>query len=336
MKPYPLMFEPILKEKVWGGRRLGLLGRELPEGAKVGESWEIADLGSTSASGGGGGEARSVIANGEMRGLTLADAIRAWGANLMGSVRLSAEGGFPLLVKYLDASENLSVQVHPSAAYAARHSGAHLKTESWYVVDAAPGAVIYKGVKPGVTREGFVLRHASGALVDDLVAMPVQRGDVHHLPSGTVHALGAGVMVAEVQTPSDTTFRVYDWGRKGRELHVEAALECIDFSERGPEGAVRSDGSARCGLGRTSFYALSELRLLGGDEMVLETPEDGPVVWMVLEGEGRLECTGDAFAPLELVRGATVLLPATLATGRITIDRDMRVLEARLGGLAGG
>lgn len=335
MKPYPLMFEPILKEKVWGGRRLALLGRELPEGAKVGESWEIADLGSTSASGGGGGEARSVIANGEMRGLTLADAIRAWGANLMGSVRLSVEGGFPLLVKYLDAGENLSVQVHPSAAYAARHPGSHLKTESWYVVDAAPGAVIYKGMKPGVTREGFASRLASGALVDDLVAVPVQRGDVHHLPSGTVHALGAGVMVAEVQTPSDTTFRVYDWGRTGRELHVEAALECIDFSGRGPAGAVRSDGSARCGLGSTPFYALSEVRLLGGDEMVLDTPEDGPIVWMVLEGEGRLECTGDAFAPLELARGATVLLPATLATGRITIDRDMRVLEARLGGNAG-
>ncbi len=208
-EPYVLTFEPILKEKVWGGRRLGGLGKALPAGAMVGESWEVADLASTSEGGGGGGAARSVIREGALAGRTLHDAMRLWSPWLM------ADGGFPLLVKFLDAREHLSVQVHPSPEYARAHPDAHLKTECWYVMEAVPGSVIYKGVKPGVTRERFeaALRAGRGeGVVELLDAVPAIVGECHNLPSGTVHALGAGVLVAEVQTPSDTTFRVYYWG----------------------------------------------------------------------------------------------------------------------------
>ena len=127
-------------------------------------------------------------------------------------------------------NDNLSVQVHPDDAYVRRHPEARLKSEAWHILDAQPGSVIYAGLKPGVDRDSFAQAIEDGTVVDKLVAIPAVPGECHYLPSGTCHALGAGVLVAEVQTPSDTTFRVWDWGRTSRELHIEQALECIDFS----------------------------------------------------------------------------------------------------------
>lgn len=334
MKPYPLVLEPIFKEKVWGGRRLASLGKIIPEGKMIGESWELADLDSTSADGGGGEEAHSRIASGEMRGLSIRDAILAQGPNLMGSLRCTPSGGFPLLVKYLDATENLSVQVHPSPAYAASHSGAHLKTESWYVLDAEPGAVIYKGVKQGVTREQFAKHLVEGdAVLADLLAVPVKKGDFHHLPSGTCHALGAGVLVAEVQTPSDTTYRVYDWGRKGRTMHIEQALECIHFGPPPRLAAVRADGAARQMLVETDFYSVAELNHLGGSEHAIENlpafPTGGPMVWMILKGEGRVSAADGSFRPVEFRAGHTILFPAALGKASSIVARDATVLEVR-------
>jgi mannose-6-phosphate isomerase len=189
--PYPLLFKPILLDKVWGGRRLSQFGKQLPDGKQIGESWELADLAATSASGAGGGSAQSVIANGPLAGKTLHDAIGTWRRDLLGEVSLSKDGGFPLLVKFLDARDNLSVQVHPSPAYAAANEGANLKTECWYILAAEPvdgkPAVIYKGIKPGVTRETFAKHIADGTVVDDLcrsarnprrVPQPAQR----HVP----------------------------------------------------------------------------------------------------------------------------------------------------------
>lgn len=339
MLPYPLIFEPILKEKVWGGRRLERLGKALAPGAMVGESWELADLSATSADGGGGDAARSVIANGPMRGLTLADAIVAEGANLMGSLLLSKAGGFPLLVKFLDASENLSVQVHPSPRYAKVHPGAHLKTESWYVVDAEPGAVIYKGVKSGVTREAFAAHVRDNTVMNDMIAIPVKAGDFHHLPSGTCHALGAGVVVAEVQTPSDTTYRVYDWGRTGRKLHLEEALECIAYEPSAPEFAVASDGRAgERDLVATEFYSLRELRTRGDapvsaeHALTLPSGTGAPAVWMCVAGRGRIESVDESFQATAFKAGDTVLIPAGLGAARAVGSSGTIILEARLPG----
>lgn len=334
MKPYPLILEPIYKEKVWGGRRLESLGKRLPPAVNIGESWELADLASTSADGGGGDAARSCIASGEMRGLTLRDAITAMGHNLMGSLRASPEGQFPLLVKFLDARENLSVQVHPSPAYAATHPEAKLKTESWYVLAAEPGAVIYKGLNLGVTRESFAAKLRAGAdITADLLAVPVKAGDFHHLPSGTCHALGAGVLVAEVQTPSDTTYRVYDWGRKGRAMHIDQALECITFGPPPKVGPVRGDGAPRTALVETDFYNVFELNPLGGSSATLENvpafPEGGPMVWMILRGEGRIESLANDYRPVEFHAGQTMLFPAALGPSRFVIARDATILEVR-------
>lgn len=232
---YPLRFEPIYKEKVWGGRAFEKLGRALPGSAStgVGESWEIADLATTSVSGGGGNAEYSVVAEGPLKGKSIRELMQTYGEALLGEgVKPADDGGFPLLIKFLDAKENLSVQVHPSPEYAAAHPDAHLKSEAWYIIDAEPGAVIYKGLAPGVTPEQLraaLVTNTDEAVVPLLNAIEVKPGDCHYLPSGTLHALGAGVLVAEVQTPSDTTFRVYDWGRTDRELHIEQAMACIDF-----------------------------------------------------------------------------------------------------------
>lgn len=332
MIPSPLVFTPIFKEKVWGGRTLARLNKPLPAGdrLKVGESWEIADLASTSADGGGGDSAHSVIAHGPMRGVTIRDAVKSMGTALMGSARLTPSGGFPLLVKYLDARENLSVQVHPSPAYAAANPGAHLKTESWYIVRAEPGAVIYKGVRPGVTRERFAAHIADGSVVNDLIAVPVRAGDFHHIPSGTCHALGAGVVVAEVQTPSDTTFRVFDWGRTERALHIKQALDCIDFSGNADPAPVRAGGSERTLLVSTEFYAAAELNLKAGDLHTLRIGGRAPRVWMPLEGSGEVCAEAGEFDPVPLRAGDTALFPAAMPAARFTPSIPTRVLEVLL------
>jgi mannose-6-phosphate isomerase len=320
--PYPLILEPILLEKVWGGRRLARYGKRLPEGARIGESWELVDLAQTSPSGGGGGEACSVIANGPLKGQRLADAMALWGDGLIArgesgaddrmkerrddgspdgatpAGRLassSAPSRFPLLLKYLDAQENLSVQVHPSPAYAAAHPGCHLKTEAWYIVEAEPGSVIYRGVRPGVDRDDFVKHVKAGRVVEVLEAVPAVAGECHTLPSGMCHALGAGVLVVEAQTPSDTTFRIYDWGRQGRAMHVEEALECMVF-EAAPAQTCADDE-----LASTNHFSMrcGRAGALGA----------GCSAIMMVRGEGALRWGAES---LHLKMGDTALAPAAL------------------------
>lgn len=310
--PYPLVFKPILLSKVWGGDRLALFGKAVRPGDTIGESWELADLPTTSAGGAGGGAQRSVIANGPLAGKTLHDALALWGKALLGSAAPTTGGDFPLLVKFLDARENLSVQVHPSPAYAAANPGAHLKTEAWYILDAAPGSVIYKGVNKGVTREAFAAHIAAGTVVNDLVAVPAVAGEVHPLPSGTCHALGAGVLVAEVQTPSDTTFRVYDWGRSGRELHVAQSLECIDFGPAPAGVKLRSSGAGFGPACATPFFTLRHLSLGNDDERPI-SPQGAACVVMALAGAGSLYSDGGDCAPIDLRAGMTALVPAAMA-----------------------
>lgn len=317
MNPYSLLFEPIYKEKVWGGRALERLGKALPAGKNIGESWELADLPESVPDG------RSVIANGPLAGKTIHEALADHRDTVLGAARPAMDGAFPLLIKYLDARENLSVQVHPDEAYVEAHPEAHLKSEAWYVIDAEPGAVIYRGIDPSVTRAQFAEHLTTDKVVDDLLAIPVQAGQCHYLPSGTCHALGAGIVVAEIQTPSDTTFRVYDWGRTDRELHVAQALECIHF---GPGPANRPAGAdAGEGMGRnqpievegvrteplisTDFFEIERVVVLKAGRLEIVT-NGQPIIWMLLDGSGRVTAPGAGDTPLR--RGDTVLHPAAL------------------------
>ncbi len=308
---------------MWGGRRLATLGKDLPDIGDIGESWELADLDSTSASGAGGGAVSSIIARGALEGRTIRDAVALWGADLLGPTP-SLDGRFPLLVKYLDAREDLSVQVHPSPAYAAAHAEAHVKTECWYVVQADEGSRILKGLAPGVTPEGVRAAALNGDDVSGMLhSAPSAVGDLHTLPTGTIHALGAGTLVAEVQTPSDTTFRVYDWareyGRSGRELHLEQAVQCI---LEGPPPATsrlgRSDDAGRlCAL---DAFSIDEARPHGGDELPLSF--DGRCqILMLVSGVGEVVVEGDDAASLPVHAGHTVVVPAACAD-RVTFVCD--------------
>jgi len=314
----PVVLTPILMPKVWGGDRLRQFGKAIAQGATIGESWELADLDATSASGGGGAAAQSIIGNGALAGRTLRQAMQEWGSAGWGRLKPHADGAFPLLVKFLDAKENLSVQVHPSAAYAKVHPGAHLKTECWFILDAQPGSMIYKGVKAGVTRQAFdaALRQGDGAGVVDLMqAIPAVAGACHTLPSGTVHALGAGVLVAEVQTPSDTTFRVYDWGRRGRELHVEQSMQCIAFEPA--QAALHIPVNGAGVLSDTEYFRLEGAHLAQAQEWCGAVDAHLPRVIMAVGSAAELIGAG----PVERVhvpRGATAVIPASLvATTRI-------------------
>ena len=328
--PCPFSLTPRVFEKVWGGQRLGRLGKSLADPqARYGESWELADMPVTNPGGAGGSPVRTLIASGPLEGRTLRDAIDVWGAALLGNTRPTPEGDFPLLVKFLDACENLSVQVHPSPAYAAAHPKANIKTECWYILDAEPGSVIYKGLRPGVTREtlGAHARAGDAAIVKDLVAIPAIPGECHNLPSGTVHALGAGVLIAEVQAPSDTTYRLYDWGRKGRELHVEQSLECAMFEEPPAPTRIAPDGK-RTRLVTTEYFTLDGFVIEPGRPVAVTSAGSRCAAVIGIDGRGRI-VTPDG-ASLAIASGETAVVPAACSNAKIHADEPMRVLVAEV------
>eukprot|EP00752_Nemacystus_decipiens_P015980 g14285.t1 len=313
---YPLTFEPIYKEKVWGGRGFEQLGRALPgdAGTGIGESWEIADLATTSVSGGGGNAEFSVVAEGSLKGQSIRQLMQAYGDALLGEgVKPADDGGFPLLIKFLDAKENLSIQVHPSPEYAAVHDDAYLKSEAWYIIDHEPGAVIYKGLAPGVTPEQLraaLETNTDEAVVPLLNAIEVKKGDCHYLPSGTLHALGAGVLVAEVQTPSDTTYRVYDWGRTDRELHIEQAMACIDFgglAVDAPPPAQGMQGFTVTPKAVCDFFQIDEL----ASQADIEIPRSQVHAELLIGLQDEVSVRSQSGASQHVVTpGQTVLLPA--------------------------
>ncbi|MGI9012673.1 MAG: type I phosphomannose isomerase catalytic subunit [Phycisphaerales bacterium] len=308
--PHILQCVPELFPKVWGGHRLQRHGKAVGTGQTIGESWEIADLPESIAGG------RSVIGRGPWQGRTLRSLIDAHPQAVLGCAAASDDGGFPLLIKYLDAAQPLSIQVHPSPSYAARHPGAHLKSEAWYVVAADEGACIYAGLANGVSRREFKAAIAAGddQVVQCLNTIVVQPGDCVYLPSGTPHALGAGILVAEVQTPSDTTFRIYDWGRTDRALHVEAALECVEFDADGQlqpaivhSAAGTVDHVVSCCL--AEHFEIERFNIAAGRTLEHQV-HDVPEVWMLIEGSCAVYA-GNC-EPVECAAGDTLLLPAGL------------------------
>ena len=327
MSVHPLIFEPILVPKIWGGRRLAdCFGKPLPIGEQIGESWELADLPA----------AESVVREGPCKGRSLNALVREWGADLLGSAAPVA-GRFPLLVKFLDANDDLSVQVHPTRAIAEAEPDAHLKNEAWYVLAAERGGAIYYGLEAGVTREQFVAALERGEVAPLLRRVPVKPGDCYYLPSGTVHALGAGVLVAEVQTPSDTTYRLFDWNRvdastgKPRMLHIEQALRCIDFD--GPQPPLAVERSHVAGVWTTvtrlvacAQFIMEKVRMPEGAAQKI--PFDEPVVWMLLEGEVEIAYGGGP--NLTARHGDTLLLPAALKDGRVKVNKAAVWIEASI------
>lgn len=309
---YPLVFEPALRSYVWGGRRLEeLYGRVLPPGVTA-ESWEIS----------GHPIAPTRVLLGCWRGRRLPELLAEMGEQLVGSNSAATlrRGRFPLLVKLLDARQDLSVQVHPDDAYALTHEDGELgKTELWYILHAGPGTELIHGLEPGTTEAMLRAAIRTNALAPRLRRIPVQAGDALFIPAGTVHALLAGAVVAEIQQNSDATYRLHDWGRQGvdgrpRPLHVDKALEVIDFGPHlagvsVPRRLCVADGVTRELLVTCPQFIVERLSLTSG--AVFTGACDGSTfeIWGCVSGEARVEWAGQGL-PLPAVR--FTLLPAAL------------------------
>ena len=326
----PLRFTPIPKPRPWGASRLAALGKPTIQGSPVGETWEVADLPDSIADG------QSVVDGGTFHGMTMRGLRASHGRALLGIATPAPDGGFPLLVKFLDAADNLSLQVHPDAGYAASHPDAHLKTEAWSVVDCDPGARVYRGIRTATTRDEFAAALAAGRALDHIESFAVAPGDCIYLPSGVCHALGAGILAAEVQTPSDTTFRVWDWDRNDpkRPLHLEQAWQCMKFGRAQDDGtpgfvpfaAARRHEAAGIVTRRLCRSAFFSIELLDAErDARIPVAETGvPEIWMTLAGSSRWTTTsGTVDAPA----GTTVLRPAHVEPGSISIAAGSRVLR---------
>jgi mannose-6-phosphate isomerase len=323
---YPLTFQPRLKPRPWGGQALAeLYQKPVPAGERVGESWEITDR---------PGDA-GVIANGPLAGRDLRWLMEQHGPAVLGAAR-PVDDRFPLLVKILDAREVLSVQVHPPPRVAARRGG-EPKTELWYVTRAGPGARLWVGLKAGTTRAEFEQRIRDGTVAELLHQVPVRAGDAMFLPSGRVHALGADLVIFEIQQNSDTTYRVFDWNRRGpdgrpRQLHLEAALESIDFADFEPAllaAPWQSQGPwrRRC-LSQQELFRVEELQLSETAHRLWTG--DRAEIFGVVEGELRLEPTAPG-PDLDLKPGQFALVPAAALPVRITARAGTTFLAASPG-----
>ncbi len=319
---YPLRFRLLARRYLWGNRRLETcLGKPIGPGNDYAESWEVADHGVD----------QSVVDQGPLAGATLGELVRQRGPELFG--RCHPQSHFPLLIKFLDAAQPLSVQVHPNDEQAARLNPPDLgKTEAWYILSADPGSTIYAGLRPGVDRQQLADAIRRGTCEELLHHFQPKAGDCLFIPAGTVHALGAGLLVAEVQQSSDTTFRLYDWNRVGpdgkpRALHIEQGLAVVDF-QSGPVNPVQTRLTDRPWVSRLvacdkfimDRWDFGQPQTIGGDDRFH--------IICVLQGAIRM--AGDPqIAPLPM--GGTALLPAGLGGVRLVPQQRTVLLDVYLG-----
>jgi mannose-6-phosphate isomerase len=312
---YPLIFHPIFKERVWGGREIeNLFGKKLPAG-KIGESWEISDRPND----------ESVIANGKFAGKNLRWLMENFPREILGNSKAATGNRFPILCKILDAREKLSLQVHPPANTATELKG-EPKTEMWFIADAAPGAELFVGLKHGVTRAEFEKKIQTGEIAECFHRIPVRPDDMMFLPSGRVHAIGAGLVIFEIQQNSDTTYRVFDWNRVGldgnpRELHVAQSLASIDFEDFEPKLVSEKffdDGKIKSRpLVRDKLFNVEHLEIKNGAIYLLK-PEKMQIVATI---SGRIEIKNDS-ENVNLSAGQFCLIPACLKKAAILAKSD--------------
>ncbi|MDR1112183.1 MAG: class I mannose-6-phosphate isomerase [Bacteroidales bacterium] len=323
---YPLKFRPQFYEKIWGGHRIKtLLGKDFTPLANCGESWEISGIDGCA----------SVVENGFLAGNELTELIEIYMGDLVGDSVYDRFGlGFPLLIKFIDAADTLSVQVHPSDALAQQLFHENGKSELWYVLDASPDAGLYVGFQQGVTPADYDKAVEAGSVAQLLQFYPVQKGDTFFIPAGTVHAIGKGVLLAEIQQASDLTFRIFDWNRvandgKPRTLHLKEARQALDFT---PRQSYKIDCQPEL---NNSYKVLREscfnVNLLTFDKPVqkIYTPIDSFVIYLCTEGHFHL--FGDNIEET-LEAGETLLVPAEVTElNLIPCHHKATILEVFLG-----
>lgn len=324
---YPLKFEPFLRTMVWGGERIAPYKQIKTDIPKIGESWEIS----------GYGEHLTTVANGPLKGKTLTEAVREWKSDLVGK-KVYAENGdeFPLLIKFIDAAGDLSIQVHPNDEMAVKHHGKGFrgKTEMWYVIDAAPGACLYSGIKTQVSPEEYAAKVADGSITDILARYEVKEGDVFFLPAGRIHAICSGCLIAEIQQTSDLTYRIWDYGRLGldgkpRQLHTDLAKEAIDYNVY---PSYKTDYTPALNqeveVVSCPYFTTAVDELTRPMEKDLSSLDSFLVV-MCLRGKGQLiDTEADGEITLDIHQGETVLVPASSRSVRFVPDGSMKLLTS--------
>ena len=321
---YPLLFEPNLHETVWGGRRLRPFKGLVPSNVPIGESWEVSAVtGST-----------SVVANGSWAGHSLDEVIASDPASFLGeAVAKRYDGKLPLLVKFIDAAQDLSIQVHPDDEMAMREHGKMGKSEMWYIIDAQPGSYLYAGFREEVSPEEYKQKVEDGTIVDVLARHEVKAGDVFYLPAGRVHAICGGILLAEVQQSSDVTYRIFDYNRPGmdgrpRELHTELAAKAIDFQvadEYRTQYGTETDRANR--VIDSPFFNVRVTEMTGAFHRNL-LKYDSFIICMCIEGDCRIRIRQNG-QETQLNEGHSALIPAAIADyDVIPIGVKTRVLDA--------
>ncbi|MDG2193928.1 MAG: mannose-6-phosphate isomerase [Polaribacter sp.] len=317
-----LKFEPILKDKIWGGEKLMTLLHKKSDRKDIGESWEISDVeGDT-----------SVVATGNLKGKNLKELIQEYKGDLVGEKMYQQFGEkFPLLIKFIDAKEALSIQLHPNDALAKERHNSFGKTEMWYVMQADEKANLIVGFQKDVTSEEYLQHLRNKSLTEILNIDEVQEGDVYFIPTGRVHAIGAGVLLAEIQQTSDITYRIYDWDRKDaagnyRDLHTEEAVEAIDYkaedSYKTMYEKVKNEAST---IVSCPYFTTNIISLKASASIAINHSEkDSFVIYMCVAGSAIFVHNTQTE---RLEKGETLLLPACVKNIKITSDSITELLE---------
>jgi mannose-6-phosphate isomerase len=323
LKLYPLLFKPIFKEKIWGGDKISrILGKSFAPLANCGETWELSGV----------KDNISEVANGPLKGDLLSELLKEYGERILGKQAYKKFGAeFPLLVKFLDAKEDLSIQVHPNDALAMERHQCLGKTEMWYVIQADEGASLISGFNRALNKEKYKAYFDTGRLNEILNHEAVLDGDVFFIPSGRVHTIGKGLLIAEIQQTSDITYRIYDFDRTDeqgnkRELHVEQALDAIDYTHypqyKSPynKSLIGSQTPVSCPYFETRFHRLKQ------NSIPIENPDQSFRILTVVGGKGNLKYGKNA---LSIQLGDVILVPAELGAFSISTDESLVVLETK-------
>lgn len=319
-----LHFAPYLKSVIWGGERIAPFKGIATDQTYIGESWEISAV---------PGHV-SVVDRGPLKGKNLTELINEYGAELVGEAIYRQFGvNFPLLIKLIDARDDLSVQVHPDDALAQKRHHCPGKTEMWHVIDTAPDAKIYVGLKEDITPEDYERRVADNSIMDVIAAYDSAPGDTFFLPAGRIHAIGAGNLLAEIQETSDITYRIYDYDRRDkdgnpRQLHTTEARDAIDYTvypdyRSNPEGSLLAD---------CDYFIVDNIKSKDNEIIELPHTRDSFTIVMCLDGEAEISCSTDSKdsdrQTLKIKRGETLLFPATLRSITATDKANLLSIQA--------
>ncbi len=318
---YPLKFEPILKETIWGGKRLHQILGKLDKYKHTGESWEISGV----------EESISVVSEGFLKGNNLEELIEIYMGDLVGDHVYEKFGlKFPLLIKYIDANDVLSIQVHPDDKMAADRHQSFGKTEMWYVMEHEPDADIIIGFSHNVSKEEYLIKLNDSSLSEILNSVKVSKGDAFFLPAGRIHAIGKGILIAEIQQASDITYRIYDWNRLDkngniRELHIEQALDAIDYKAT-KESRIKYDTTPNktTQIAKCPYFTTNTLRFdkpIEKDYNLL----DSFVVYMCLEGAFTIKTASGYVVSID--KGDTILIPAVTKNLELIPECYTEILE---------